>query len=111
MRSPKLKPAYLASRNSWVVNVPVSLSDTGKRRQLFFDTKGEATAACEQLKTRRDNFGVSLSAMTPARIAEAGEAFNILRPLNFSLLDAVREFAASHKPREASIPFRALFDI
>jgi integrase len=111
MRSPKLKPAYLASRNSWVVNVPVSLSDTGKRRQLFFDTKGEATAACEQLKTRRDNFGVSLTAMTPARIAEAGEAFNILAPLKISLLDAVREFAATHKARSESITFRALFDM
>jgi len=107
----RLKPRFLASRNSYVVNVPASLSNTGKRRQLFFEKKGEALAVCEQLKARRDNFGISLTAMTPARIAEAGEAFKILAPLNISLLDAVREFATTYKAREASITFHALFDM
>ncbi len=96
---------------SWVVNVPAELSDTGKRRQLFFATKNDALTECEKLKARRDNFGVSLNAMTPARIAEAAEAHKLLDPLNVNLLDAVREYVETHKTRSASIPFVQLFDL
>ncbi len=110
-RSAKLKAVYLDSHGSWSVNVPASLSDTGKRRQLFFDTKGEAQTECEKLKARKDNFGVSLTAMTPARIAEAGEAYKLLDPLNVTLLDAVRLYVAGHNRRTASVTFLDLFNM
>ena len=110
-RSAKLKAVYLNSHGSWAVNVPSALSDTGKRRQLFFATKGEATVECEKLKARKDNFGISLNAMTPARIAEAGEAFKLLDPIGVSLLDAVRDYLAGHKRRNDSIPFLDLFNL
>jgi hypothetical protein len=74
-------PSFLKSRNLWVVNIPKELSDTGTRRQLFFETKGEATTAYDRLKARRDNFGTSLTAITPAKIAEAVKAYNLLDPL------------------------------
>src|SRR5271165_5226222 len=110
-RSAKLKAVYLPSHGSWAVNVPANLSDTGKRRQLFFDTKGEATTECEKLKARKDNFGISLNTMTPARIAQASEAFKLLDPLNVSLLDAVRDYVARHNRRTTSIPFLDLFNL
>jgi site-specific recombinase XerD len=110
-RSAKLKAVYLNSHGSWGVNVPAALSETGKRRQLFFDTKGEATAECEKLKARKDNFGVSLNAMTPARIAEAAEAYKLLDPLNTSLLEAVRKYVAGQKQRTESISFLDLFNL
>jgi integrase len=109
-RSAKLKAVYLKSHDSWAVNVPASLSDTGKRRQLFFATKGEAQTECEKLKARKDNFGISLTAMTPARIAEASEAYKLLEPLNIGLLDAVRSHVATVKARSASISIREAFD-
>jgi hypothetical protein len=115
-RSSSLKPAHRPEREAkglapWCVNVPNELSDTGKRRQLFFDTKSEASTECEKLKARRDNFGVSLTAMTPARITEASEAYKLLDPLNVQLLDAVREYVETHKTRSASVPFSRLFDL
>ena len=110
-RSAKLKAVYLPSRESWAVNVPANLSDTGKRRQLFFDTKGEANIECEKLKARKDNFGVTLNAMTPSRIAEAGEAFKLLDPIGVSLLDAVRDYITGHKRRNDSISFLDLFNL
>ena len=109
-RSAKLKPVFLKSHDSWAVNVPVSLSDTGKRRQLFFPTKAEANGECERLKARKDNFGTSLLSMTPIRIAQAAEAYKILDPLNIDLLDAARRYVAFVKTKSASIPFGDVFD-
>jgi integrase len=110
-RQARLKAVYLKSRGSWAVNVPASLSDTGKRRQLFFPTKSDANVACEKLRTRKDNFGISLTAITPARIAEAGEALKLLEPIGVSLLDAVRDYVAGYKRRNESISFEALFNL
>lgn len=106
-RSAKLKAVWLGSHNSWAVNVPAALSDTGKRRQLFFATKGEAQTECEKLKARKDNFGGSLALMNPARIAAAAEAYRLLDPLEIDLLDAVRAHVTLITERTASVTFEA----
>ena len=110
MRSATLKPKHRDGRVSpWCVNVPPELSPTGKRQELFFATKAEAQVACEQLKARRENFGISLTAMTPGRIAEAAEAYKLLDPLELSLLDAARNYVAFHKARAASKPWGKVY--
>ena len=106
-----LEPRFLESRNAWVINVPAELSDTGKRRQLFYPTKMAASADVDALKARADNFGGSLTALTPRRIAEAAEAWKLLDPHRIGLLDAVRGYLDDHKQRAASIPFAKLFDL
>ena len=107
-----LEPSKVSGRlRPWCVNVPAELSSTGKRRQLFFATKKDALIECKTLKARRDNFGVSLAAMTPARIAKAAEAYKLLDPHNIDLLDATRGYLATHKQRSASIPFGQLFKL
>jgi len=92
--------------------VPEELSETGKRRQLFFETKSQAEGECERLKARKDNFGNSLSAITPARIAEASEAYKLLdqRYAGESLLAIVRQYLAQHDLRSQSVTLAALFD-
>jgi integrase len=110
-RSSKLKPSYLESRKSWVVNVPAELSDTGIRRQLFFDTKTDASAECERLKARKDNFGVSLGNLTSSQIVEAARCYKLLSDHpGVSLFDAVRGYLEVHQARNASIPLSELFD-
>jgi integrase len=96
---------------AWCVNVPPELGKDRKRQQLFFSTKGEATTECERLKARKDNFGISLNAMTPVRMAEASEAYKLLDPLNVSLLDAVRDYIVGHKQRNESVSFVDLFNL
>src|SRR5260370_21836382 len=49
--------------------------------------------------------------MSPARIAEASEAFKMLDPIGVSLLDAVRDYLAGQKRRNASISFLDLFNL
>jgi integrase len=110
-RTAILKPKFRANRASpWVVNVPPQLSATGRRQELFFSSKLEANAECERLKARKDNFGLSLSAMTSARIAAAAEAYNLLDPHGIDLLDAVRAHLGVIGQRSASVSFEAAFD-
>jgi integrase len=114
-RSSTLKPTQIQSRkdqgvSSWCLNVPPELSETGKRQRFFYETKTEASTACDIIKTRKANFGVSLASLSPTRIAEASEAYNILDGVNVSLLTVVRKFMQEQKARTASVTFVALFD-
>jgi integrase len=111
MRPASLKPykSDTSPNRQWCVDVPPHLSDTGKRKRKFFETEKEAKAECETLKARRDNFGNSLVAMTPARIAEASEALKILSPHGTSLLDAVRDYVRRHQEKTASKPWKEVF--
>jgi integrase len=95
----------------WCVDIPSYLSDTSKRKRRFFKTKRQAETECEKLEARRDNFGVSLSTMTPARIAEASEAYKLLGGGSASLLDAVQGFLAVQKARQSSVTFLELFNL
>jgi len=106
----KIKSRVLVGKAPWVLNVPPELSETGKRQRLFYATEREAKVESERLKARADNFGLSLSTMTAARIAEASEAYKLLDPLNVSLLVAVRAHVAILKARSASVPFGDAFD-
>ena len=59
----------------------------------------------QRLQRRSDNFGLSLNALTPARIALASEAFNLVDPLGLDLLSVVRDgLFVYKKQRTASIP-------
>jgi integrase len=110
-----LTPKLLKSREAigkapWCLNIPAHLSSTGHKQRLFFPTKKAAALESEKLKARKDNFGISLTAMTPARIAEAAEAYNLLEPSGLGLLDVVRAGLKVHHARTASISFAELFN-
>ena len=111
MRTASLEPYKSTSspNRPWCVDIPAHLSDTGRRKRKFFTKKKLAEAECERLEARRDNFGVSLTAMTPARIAEAAECYKLLDG-SASLLDAVKGWLAIQKVRRSSITFLALWD-
>lgn len=120
MSRPTLKPALRSERAArglaaWVVNIPPSLSDTGKRRQLFYDTQREANAACESIRTRQANFGITLAQLSPERIAEAAEAYKLLdawpSQYRLSLVGIVQQHLNALRTREQSITFGALFDL
>jgi hypothetical protein len=110
LKARKIESRIAVGKAPWCVNVPAELSETGKRQRRFFDTEREAKAECETLKARRDNFGNSLVAMTPARIAEAVEAYKLLDPHSVGLLDAVRSHLQVISERAASVTFGAAFE-
>jgi integrase len=96
----------------WCVDIPARLSDAEpqRRQRKFFQTEALARAECEKLKARRDNFGNSLITMTPARIAEASEAFKLLDPISVNLIDAARYYVRRHNEKSASKPWKEVFD-
>jgi integrase len=109
-RSAKLKVVYDKVRDRYRINVPRSLSDTGARRQLFFETKSAAVGAIELLKTKKHNLGVLASALSASQIAEASQAFKILEPHGIGLLDAIRSHLSLVKARNASVTLGQAFD-
>jgi integrase len=96
--------------SSWVVNVPAELSETGKRQELFFFSKGEAQTVCNQLKVREDNFGTSLSELSSVDIIGASKAYQMLAPTGIGLVDAVSRYLVIHRQRHDSISFSDLCD-
>jgi integrase len=94
----------------WIINVPASLSPTGKRQRRFFATREQAEVECELLKTRKFNFGHSLSSLSPARIAEAVGCYERLEQgaPGTSLSYAVTEFLALHNRRNSSVTVSTL---
>src|SRR5271165_46598 len=94
----------------WYLNVPASLSDTGKRSRLYFATREIAQGAAERLKARRDNFGVSLGKLTASQVVEAADCYEQLAAHpGVNLSEAVRGYIELHKSRQASIPLGELF--
>ena len=116
-RTAPLIPTQIKSRKaqgkaSWCLSVPSHLSSTGQRQRLFYPTKSAASLEADRLQARCDNFGVSLTSMTPARIAEASEAYNLLDAYpGVALLSAVRAHIATLAAQGASIPFLELFNL
>jgi integrase len=115
-RNLSLRPRRLPSLGNealqWIINVPASLSPTGKRQRRFFATREQAEVECELLKTRKFNFGHSLLMMSPQRIAEARACYQRLElecP-EATLPQAVEEFIKLHRNRTSSVPLRTLFD-
>jgi integrase len=99
-----------ARSSPWYINVPASLSETGRRQRLFFASRDAAAGMCERLKTRRDNFGVSLGNLTSAQIVEAADCFGeLVDHPGVSLSEAVRGYLEILSTRKASIPFGELF--
>jgi integrase len=96
--------------SAWAVNIPKELSTNGKRQQAYFATRGLAQAECERIKKKKDDFGLSLSGLSPARLTQAVKAFELLDPYNVELLDAVSSYIEGHKRRTASLSFLELFN-
>jgi integrase len=115
-RQSSLKPRYSearakSGRKAWFILIPPHLSETGKEQRLHYETKKAAMLNAERLQRRSDNFGLSLNALTPARIALASEAFTLVDPLELDLLSVVRDGLLVHDQRTASIPFFDLFNL
>ena len=113
--SSSIKPRRIKSRikqkkAAWCLNVPAELSPTGKRQRLFFDTETLANAEALRLKTRQDNFGTSLSKLSPERIAQAAAAFKLLDEHKIDLMAVVSAHIKAHKQRSASVAWLELFN-
>lgn len=100
-RVAKLSPKKLPN-GKWELNIPPSLSDSGSRRRLWFDTMRLATAEADKLLRERRDWGVRAKHAEPHLVTEATAAHQLLKPYGISLLVAVRQWVAHKKQLDAS---------
>ena len=110
-RNLTLEPKYIEALDRWQLYISPTLSSTGKPQRLFYRTKRAAETAGELFERRQKNFGRDLVHLTPARMAIAAEAFELLGDRDdVRLLEVVRAGLVHENAKTASVPFGNLFD-
>lgn len=105
-RLPKFE--FKKSNKGWVINVPPSVSASGRRERLYFDTRDAARVEAQRLADKYRKHGEEAAAVSPSIAADASKAIAILAPFqNVSLATAAR-FYADHHDARAKAPTLAL---
>jgi len=99
-RAPKFRP--VKSKNGWRINIPKSVSASGKREQQFFRTRDEAKEARARLLENYASHGTAAAAISPALASDALKAFEILKPWDLTLTAAALLVSEHKKRAEAS---------
>ncbi len=91
-----------AKKRGWVVNIPPTVSTTGKRERCYFATRDEAkTYAQEQGKKYREH-GSQAASIRPALAEDATKAAEILKPFGKTLTEAARFYVKTLTAAKAS---------
>jgi integrase len=96
-RRPKFD--YRDTPDGWCVNVPASVTATGRREQHFFKSRDLAKAHAAKLKTKFFEQGVKASEITPSLAQDATAAVDLLAKWNVTLQQAARFYVAHHDKR------------
>jgi site-specific recombinase XerD len=102
-RTPKFKWSHDPKRG-WKVNVPASVSASGKRERSYFPTRDKAKAFAEEQAGKYREHGNAASVIRPAVAEDAIAALDLLKPWGKSLMDAARHLVAVCEANAASRP-------
>lgn len=94
----------------WKLNIPRSLSDTGKKQELYFPSREKAHEKAKGLRESYRSHGEMTSVLPPRVADDALKAWMILEPLGFTLTQAAREFAAQHDLEAKSVKVSAAIE-
>jgi site-specific recombinase XerD len=100
-RTPKFKWSHDPKRG-WKVNIPASVSASGKRERSYFPTRDKAKAFAEEQAGKYREHGSAASVIRPAVAEDAIAALDLLKPWGKSLMDAARHLAAACEANAAS---------
>ena len=87
----KLEPIFHEKRNRWMLDIPATKADSGKRTKMSFKTRDEARDHAAALAKK----GEPAAAIPAALAMEADKARTIIAPWNLDLVQAAREIAAA----------------
>ncbi|MDC0568792.1 hypothetical protein OAP01_12210 [Akkermansiaceae bacterium] len=98
------QPKFLVNKSEkgWRINVPKSVSATGKREQYFYPTRDKAVAAKKIFLEKYSAHGSAASIISPGLADEASKAANKLKKWGVSLTQAVDEYIAQREREKAS---------
>jgi integrase len=86
----------------WDLNIPASVSETGKRRRLYFGRRQDATDEAEKRKREIQAYGQRSLHIAPGLAVEAERCNERLKPYGVSLTAAVSEWMARQDSLSAS---------
>ena len=90
-----------------MVNVPQSLTSTGKRERHFHKTRDLAKTHAANLREKTDEHGSGASLIKPSLAEDATRAAAILGPWGLSLTEAAQRIAATLERDSASMTIEA----
>lgn len=95
----------------WKIELPASLSPSGKRQRFFFETKKDASSFAEEQKVRKENFGShGLTRLSPSELEQCAKALEDIKPFKVSLNEVVSDWIARRRARETTVTFTSAFD-
>ncbi len=94
---------YRKTPKGWLVNIPGSVSDTGRFRRRYFTTRDEAKAECKRLKEIRDGVRTKATDIPADLAADAIRARELLDGFGINLAQAAA-FYATHHDKRAKAP-------
>jgi len=110
----KLQPHLDENRKPgprWRLDVPASISDSGRRERYFYVKHSDALAAADKLKRKYHYFGRSLHWFSIERMNDAAQAYAALEEAGIkqSLHSIVKEWIAQQQERSQSVAVTQLF--
>ena len=87
------------SQRGWRVEVPASLSETGKRIQRYFPTREKGTEFAKSLRKGFKDFGCQARTLSPGSTEDATKALELLDGFDTTLTACARFYVAHHDKR------------
>lgn len=111
---PSLKPTKIkwAAKSEWKVEIPESLSPTGRRRRYFFSTKEEAQLYARQQRSSMRLYGVPGGGILPPSLQEqAANAIEAIKPFGVPLVRVIADWIERQQEEKKSIQFEEAMDL
>ena len=86
-----------------MINVPATLTESGKRERHFHKTRDKAKEHASLLRDKHTAHGAGAAAIRPALAEDAARAMQILERWGLSLTQAAQRIDAEMKKQEASV--------
>lgn len=90
---------YKKTPKGWLVNVPASVSDTGRKRRRYFKTRDDAKEECKRLRASYEGRRDKAADIRPAMAEDAVTASEILAKFDVSLTQAAKFYELHHDAR------------
>jgi integrase len=103
-RRPKFKATN--SSKGWLVNLPASLSASGRRERHYFKTREKAKVKAAELRGDYHDHGTQAAAISASLAEAAIRATEKLKPYDLTMEAAVNAYVCILDGRERSLPLR-----
>lgn len=110
-RARKSKPMTPAKDKTgrWILNIPASKSEEGRRQRLYFKTKGAAELEAERIKGMNERWGSEAHKIKASLAEDAAKAMALLEDYDVTLTNLAQDYVKSQIARSSSITMAELW--